>query len=244
MNSTRGAHDALVAFGQELVVLLGSAKQAYELLDGMGVAVRNNRRKGRGWLDGIAASLHNLGRAAQSQGDYATARVLHEESLAIRRELGDKSGIAYALSDLGLVAIEQADYGAAGFLYAQSLAIRQDVGDKWGMAACLTGLAGVAEAREQSEHAARLLGATEALLEAIGGRLDALERVVSARTVAAVQTALGETACAAAWAEGRAMTLEDAVACALKGPHTAGSPLAIASPVVNYSLELGHSHFW
>ena len=51
----RGAHDALVAFGQALVVLLGSAKQAYELLDGMGVAVRNNRRKGRGWLDGIAA---------------------------------------------------------------------------------------------------------------------------------------------------------------------------------------------
>lgn len=52
----RGAHDALVAFGQALVVLLGSAKQAYELLDGMGVAVRNNRRKGRGWLDGIAAT--------------------------------------------------------------------------------------------------------------------------------------------------------------------------------------------
>lgn len=52
----RGAHDALVAFGQELVVLMGSAKQAYELFDGMGVAVRNNRRKGRGWLDGIAAT--------------------------------------------------------------------------------------------------------------------------------------------------------------------------------------------
>ena len=52
----RSAHDALVAFGQALVVRLGSAEQAYELLDGMGVAVRNNKRQGRSWLDGIAAT--------------------------------------------------------------------------------------------------------------------------------------------------------------------------------------------
>jgi Transposase DDE domain len=51
----RAHHDDLVAVGQALVRQLGSAKQAYELLDGMGVAVRNNRRKGRGWLSGIAA---------------------------------------------------------------------------------------------------------------------------------------------------------------------------------------------
>lgn len=52
----RSAHDALVAFCQDLVVRLGRAHHAYELLDGMGVAVRNNRRTGRGWLDGIAAT--------------------------------------------------------------------------------------------------------------------------------------------------------------------------------------------
>ena len=84
------------------------------------------------------------------------------------------------------------------------------------MAVCLAGLAGVAEAREQSEAAGRLLGATEALLDALGSRLDALERLAFARTVAAAQAALGETAFAVAWAEGRAMTLEEAVAYALK----------------------------
>jgi hypothetical protein len=35
---------------------LGSARQAYELLDGMGVAVRNNKSICSGWLDGIAAT--------------------------------------------------------------------------------------------------------------------------------------------------------------------------------------------
>lgn len=50
----RAAHDRIVAVGQTLVTLLGSATQPYEVLDGMGVAVRNNRRIGPGWLDGMA----------------------------------------------------------------------------------------------------------------------------------------------------------------------------------------------
>jgi hypothetical protein len=52
----RGAYAAVVAFGRAMVFALDSAQQPYELLDGMGVAVRNNRRKGRGWLDGLAAT--------------------------------------------------------------------------------------------------------------------------------------------------------------------------------------------
>jgi DDE family transposase len=50
----RDAHDRIVGVGQALVTLLGSAAQPYEVLDGMGVAVRNNRRMGPGWLDGMA----------------------------------------------------------------------------------------------------------------------------------------------------------------------------------------------
>lgn len=50
----RDAHDRIVGVGQAFVTLLGSAEQPYEVLDGMGVAVRNNRRIGPGWLDGIA----------------------------------------------------------------------------------------------------------------------------------------------------------------------------------------------
>lgn len=52
----RAAHDTIVAVGQALSQALGSVGQAYELLDGMGVAVRNNKRIGSGWLDGIATT--------------------------------------------------------------------------------------------------------------------------------------------------------------------------------------------
>jgi hypothetical protein len=50
----RDTHDRIVGVGQDFVTLLGSADQPYEILDGMGVAVRNNKRIGPGWLDGMA----------------------------------------------------------------------------------------------------------------------------------------------------------------------------------------------
>jgi len=52
--AVRSHHDAIVAVGQALVRQLGSQNQLYEVLDGMGVKVRNHRRRGRGWLAGIA----------------------------------------------------------------------------------------------------------------------------------------------------------------------------------------------
>ncbi len=50
----RAAHDQVVATFRAVVEQLACAAQPYELLDGMGVAVRNNQRIGRGWLDGMA----------------------------------------------------------------------------------------------------------------------------------------------------------------------------------------------
>jgi hypothetical protein len=41
---------------------------------------------------------------AREQGDYALATTLHEESLAMRRELGDTRGIAYCLEGLASAA--------------------------------------------------------------------------------------------------------------------------------------------
>jgi len=41
----------------------------------------------------IATTLNNLAVLTYEQGDFTTARALHEESLALRRELGDKQSI-------------------------------------------------------------------------------------------------------------------------------------------------------
>jgi tetratricopeptide (TPR) repeat protein len=91
-----------------------------------------------------AKALNGVGNLAYSQADYAAARSLYEESLAIRRELGDKRGIAISLSNLGRVAYSQGDYPAARSLHEESLAIRRELGDKWGIAYSLNSMGSVA----------------------------------------------------------------------------------------------------
>src|SRR6266566_418266 len=65
----------------------------------------------------------------------------------------------------------------------------------------------------QGNHtwAAHLWGAAEALREAIGTLLPPVERVPYDRAVEALRTQLGEQAFAAAWAEGRTLSLEQAL---------------------------------
>src|SRR5207237_4588528 len=80
-----------------------------------------------------ANALHGAGALAFYQGDYTASHSLHEEGLAIRRELGDKQGIAASLSNLGNVAAERGDYATAHSLHEEGLAIRRELGDKRGI---------------------------------------------------------------------------------------------------------------
>jgi non-specific serine/threonine protein kinase len=91
-----------------------------------------------------ANALNAAGVLAYFQGDYPAARALYEESLAIRRELGDRSGMAGSLGNLGNVALEQGDYRAARALQEQSLAIKRELGDRTGMSISLSDLGEVA----------------------------------------------------------------------------------------------------
>jgi predicted ATPase/DNA-binding SARP family transcriptional activator len=164
---------------------------------------------------GISLALRNLGNVAKHQGDYEGARALHEESLAISRQLGDQRGIASSLNHLVLVAHYQGDYGGARALYEESLAICRQLGDQLITACSLEGLVAVAAAQGQPERAARLFGAAKALREEIGVPLLPSDRTDYDRDVAAARAALGEEAFTAAWAEGRAMSLNQAIAYAL-----------------------------
>ncbi len=75
-------------------------------------------------------------------------------------------------------------------------------------------------AERQPQCAAQLWGAAAALREAIGAPLPPNEREEYERDVAAVREALGEEAFSATWVEGRAMSMEQAVAYAM-GESTA-----------------------
>jgi len=160
---------------------------------------------------GIALALNNLGRAAFRRGDHAQALALISESLPIWRELEDRESIGMALRNLGRVAVHQADYARARALFADSLAIMCELGHKYGIAYQLEGSASLAAAEGQAARAARLLGAAEALREAIGAPLLPPDLPDYQQTVAAVRSSLAAEMFAEHWAKGRALTLEEAV---------------------------------
>ncbi|MDQ3461386.1 MAG: tetratricopeptide repeat protein [Deinococcota bacterium] len=112
--------------------------------------------EGRGWLAkalsqaGMATTaarakaLNGAGMLAWFQGDYSAARSHFEESLAIRREVGDKQGIAASLSNLASIDYQQGGYVLPPSRFEESLAIRREAGDKQGIANSLGNLGIVA----------------------------------------------------------------------------------------------------
>src|SRR5262249_31901918 len=117
----------------------------------------------------------------------------------------------------GNVATVQGDYASAHTLYEESLGLFRELGDKGGIANALQAFAALSAAQGQEKRVATVWGAVERLREEIGAPLPPNEREDYDRQVSSARLALGEEAFAAAWAEGRTMTLEQAIELALKG---------------------------
>lgn len=173
------------------------------------------REQGDNWK--MARTLDSLGEMARVEEDYHTARACYEESLRVRRTLGDQRGIAVSLINLGFCAHHEGDYKQAKNLLEESLTNFQHLGSTRGTIDCLAALAGVFGTEKKPERAARLLGAAEALHESIHAGLMAAyaDRIEYDRSVAVVRSQLSNDAFAAAWAAGRALTLEQAIDYAL-----------------------------
>ncbi len=166
-----------------------------------------------GDMEGIESFFFFSGQLALSQGDIATARSLAEKSLVINREIGNREDTAESLFLLARVEAHQGDNVAARALYEQSLAIAIVEGNsKHDIDLFLEGLAGVVAAQGEPAWAARLYGAAEALRDANSIPIVPVYRAEYERSVAATRAQLGEQAFADVWAEGRAMTPEQALA--------------------------------
>jgi predicted ATPase/DNA-binding SARP family transcriptional activator len=206
---------------------VGDQKSLVETLHALGTVLYSQRdtEKARAYFEeslrveqavsNRKTSLHSLGLMFYEQGDFASAGALIEEALAIERAAGDTRRVALALANLGLVAYEQGDYAVALARQRESLALRQALGAKLGIAWSLEGLAMLYLALGRAAQAARLWGASQAMREAIGAPVPPKEQTRYKREMDRVRAQLGAEAFDRAWAEGRAMTNDQAVAYAL-----------------------------
>jgi predicted ATPase/DNA-binding CsgD family transcriptional regulator len=224
---------------------LWSIAETLHLTGGM-AAFQGNYAAGRAMLEeslaayrkvgdpqNIANTIGILGMMALGQGDYAAARQMIEESLAMTRAMRDRRGVVKGLSVLGDILLNQGDVAAARAAYEESVAILGEIDDKWWVAWCLEGLAGIAAAQRQPRSAARLFGAAEALRESIPAPRPPAYRSDYERNLRAVRAQLDEAAFAVAWAAGRTMTAEQALAARETAPVSASPASPPATPAAH-----------
>jgi tetratricopeptide (TPR) repeat protein len=148
-------------------------------------------------------------------GDYERAGAAYEECLTLCREIGAKLRETLTYDMLAVVAQHQGDYDRAEAIILEGLNPARELGSGYQIAYSLALLAGPVGAKGQPERAARLLGASEAVFEAWRVGPVTADQLEIDQYMADVRAQLDEAAFEAAWAEGRAMSLEEAVAYAL-----------------------------
>ncbi|MEL7522048.1 MAG: tetratricopeptide repeat protein, partial [Cyanobacteria bacterium J06553_1] len=84
--------------------------------------------------------LRKLGNAYDSLGQYERAIDLQQQSLIIKREIGDRNGEADSLCNLGNAYKSLGQYERAIDFHQQSLIIKREIGDRKGEAASLGNL--------------------------------------------------------------------------------------------------------
>ncbi len=164
-----------------------------------------------GDVQGIGDTLRSLGVTAHFQDDPVAARSLYEESLAAHRTLGNQKGMAISLNDLGELALEQGDVATARRLEQESLVLASEIGDRERVAYALAALGGVAARQGEFERALRLGAAATSIREAVGDTVSAAWGTRFERWLEPARRALSTEAVAAAWAEGQATPLDQAI---------------------------------
>src|SRR5262249_43812917 len=105
------------------------------------------------------------------QGEFERSAALYEESLALRRELGDKQGIASALTNLAVAEIRHGpSRERAAARLEESLALSRELGNREGEARALAALADAALVDGDFRRAAALIGEGLGVARAVGSK--------------------------------------------------------------------------
>jgi predicted ATPase/class 3 adenylate cyclase len=163
-----------------------------------------------------ADSLFLLGNNELREGRPEEGLPMAEEALAMYRELGNLFATADSLSGLGSFYRMIGDGKAACATQREALEIFVEVGNPTGIAMVLEEMAMVETMDGRHERALRLAGAASAVKEEIGGGAPE-ELMRSDEAIEESRRNLGPQAAERAWAEGREMGTDKAIASALEG---------------------------
>jgi hypothetical protein len=160
---------------------------------------------------GVADSLFGLSIARRLGGELDEARAAADEGFRIAEQVQDWFGMLGLRYAIGRTAAESGDLVTATEQFLHTLGESVELGDRTGMALSLDNLVFLENAKGRAQRAMQLAGFSQTIKEQVGGEappelLLLLDPWESARQF------LSEEEMKAAWEEGRAMTLEQALA--------------------------------
>ncbi len=169
----------------------------------------------RGDPQSVSSGLYGLANPALARRDGEEATRLIGESEALSREAGNWAMLATCLGTQAISTRLDGDDARTGELLRESIEIAGMLRDDYNVVFCATGLADMAAREGRAERAARLFGVADALSEKTGAGVSWSVLRRNERDLASTREILDPGTFEKAWAEGRAMTLEEAVAYAL-----------------------------
>ncbi|HUI89050.1 MAG TPA: adenylate/guanylate cyclase domain-containing protein [Anaerolineales bacterium] len=191
--------------GLKLIMTKENRDLGYQLVkEGNGILKTRNR-----WL--YVMSTLALGLIAKFQGDYDESRRRFAACDPIFHEMSDHHRVNMVKSELAHIERYEGHYQRAKAMYKESIVEWKRIGHRAAIAHQLECFASIAKFEEQPQRAACLFGAAEALREKIDIQMTALERVEYDREITNLKAGMDERLFSSAWAEGRAMTMEQAI---------------------------------
>jgi class 3 adenylate cyclase/tetratricopeptide (TPR) repeat protein len=165
------------AVGARLFAARGFINQA-RALDNMGEAAKSVAAYEQARQIAIAAAdpgqeaqaLTGASIVVEQQGDYERARKLCEDSLAIRREIGNEKGVAQDLNEIAIILRNQGDAEGAKKMLEEALQIYRKIDDKFSAGVALGNIGNVLRDQGDLAGANRKYEETLLLFRATGNK--------------------------------------------------------------------------
>jgi tetratricopeptide (TPR) repeat protein len=156
--------------------------------------------------------LQYLGVLALRRGDYAEARTYFEQGLAVCQEAGSTVLGFWSMVHLGYAYLSEGEEDCAQETFAEVQQRFREMGSKIGVVYALEGFASLAVRQQEWARAVRLYAWADGVRATIGDQRPPVEQRGVDRDYTAIRAQMSDLAIAAATLEGRAMTMEQAIA--------------------------------
>ena len=170
---------------------------------------------------GLIIILESLGQISALTAKYVEAEELLQESLFFAKDSASTQQIGTCTSDLAYLNLYQENPASALALFRESLPLLIENGDEAGISLNLAGIASAIFqlSPQNAEYAAQLLGSAQSVIDRIGIDNLSYEKEQISNTLIAVRGYLGEGDYQKFSSQGKALTLDAAIALAQKAVY-------------------------